>query len=146
MAGDDAMTTPRRPGGHGLDLADERLGRFWAERHLATLTTLRRDGTPHVVPVGATLDVGTATVRVITSRGSRKARHVAAAGPAGAPVAICQVDGRRWSTVEGRAVIRDDPASVGEAERRYAGRYRQPRPNPERVVIEVRVTRVLGSL
>ena len=29
---------------------------FLAERHLATLTTLRRDGTPHVVPVGFTYD------------------------------------------------------------------------------------------
>jgi PPOX class probable F420-dependent enzyme len=140
------MGSPRRPGRHGLDLADERLALFWRERHLTTLTTLRRDGTPHVVPVGATLDAQAATVRVITSRGSHKARHVAAAGPAGAPVAICQVDGRRWSTVEGRAVVRDDPASVAEAERRYAERYRQPRPNPERVVIEVRITRILGSL
>jgi len=34
---------------------------------------------------------------------------------------------------------------VAEAERRYAGRYRQPRPNPARVVIEVSITRVLGS-
>jgi hypothetical protein len=60
-------------------------------------------------------------------------------------VAICQVDGRRWSTIEGRAVVRDDPESVAEAERRYAERYRRPRPNPERVVIEVTITRVLGS-
>ena len=29
---------------------------FLTERHLATLTTLRRDGTPHVVPVGFTYD------------------------------------------------------------------------------------------
>ncbi|MEV0780869.1 pyridoxamine 5'-phosphate oxidase family protein, partial [Streptomyces sp. NPDC050428] len=27
---------------------------FWHERHLSTLTTLRPDGTPHVVPVGVT--------------------------------------------------------------------------------------------
>ena len=29
---------------------------FWTERHLCTLTTLRSDGTPHVVPVGVVLD------------------------------------------------------------------------------------------
>ena len=40
---------------------------FWTERHLCTLTTIRPDGTPHVVPVGVTLDVETATARVITS-------------------------------------------------------------------------------
>ena len=126
-------------------MTDDDLVAFWTERHLCTLTTLRADGTPHVVPVGATLDHAAGLARVIAARGSAKVRHIAAAGPAGAPVAICQVDGRRWSTVEGRAVVRDDPDAVGEAERRYAGRYRQPRPNPERVVIEVTVTRVLGS-
>ena len=31
---------------------------FLTERHLATLTTLRRDGSPHVVPVGFTYDAG----------------------------------------------------------------------------------------
>jgi hypothetical protein len=41
--------------------------------------------------------------------------------------------------------VREDPASVADAEARYAARYRTPRPNPERVVIEIAVTRVLGS-
>jgi F420H(2)-dependent biliverdin reductase len=136
----------RRHTDHRLDPADERLGAFWRERHLCTLTTLRADGTPHVVPVGVTLDPATATARVITSRGSLKARHVAAAGSAGAPVAVCQVDGRRWVTLEGRAIVREEPAAIADAERRYAERYRTPRPNPERVVIEIAVTRVLGSV
>jgi hypothetical protein len=34
-------------------LTDDVLG-FLTERHLATLTTLRRDGSPHVVAVGFT--------------------------------------------------------------------------------------------
>ncbi|MEZ0073532.1 pyridoxamine 5'-phosphate oxidase family protein [Planotetraspora sp. GP83] len=118
---------------------------FWRERHLCTLTTVRPDGTPHVVPVGVTLDLRTGIARVITSRGSHKARLVAGAGPEGAAVAVCQVDGRRWSTLEGRAVIRDEPEEVADAERGYAERYRPPRPNPQRVVIEIRVTRVLGN-
>ncbi|HEX8631046.1 MAG TPA: TIGR03618 family F420-dependent PPOX class oxidoreductase [Catenuloplanes sp.] len=139
------MSEPAPRVTHRLDVTDAQVGRFWTERHLCTLTTIRADGTPHVVPVGATLDQGSATLRVITSRHSAKARHVAAAGPAGAAVALCQVDGRRWSTIEGLAVVRDDPASVADAERRYALRYRPPRPNPDRVVIQVRVTRVLGS-
>jgi hypothetical protein len=33
----------------------------------------------------------------------------------------------------------------GDAELRYAQRYRTPRVNPRRVVIEVRIERVLGS-
>ena len=124
------------------DLSGADLRAFWAERHLCTLTTLRADGSPHVVPVGATLDPDAGLVRVTASRGSVKVRHVLAGR---GRVAVCQVDGRRWSTLEGRAVVRDDPAAVAEAERRYAGRYRRPRPNPERVVLEVTVTRILGA-
>ncbi|MEV5690160.1 TIGR03618 family F420-dependent PPOX class oxidoreductase [Micromonospora globbae] len=134
------------PIGHHLDMRDERVVAFFRERHLATLTTLRADGTPHVVPVGVTLDADAGLARVITSAASRKARRVAAAGPQGAPVALCHVDGRRWLTIEGRAVVRADAAAVAEAERRYAERYRTPRPNPQRVVLEITVTRLLGSL
>ena len=125
-----------------IDLASPALREFWTERHLCTLTTLRADGSPHVVAVGATLDPDAGVARVITSGGSAKVRHVRAGQTR---VAICQVDGRRWSTVEGTAVIRADRPSVADAEQRYAARYRVPRPNPERVVIEVTVTRVLGS-
>jgi hypothetical protein len=35
---------------------------------------------------------------------------------------------------------------VAEAEDRYAGRYRRPRPNPRRVVLVLDVDRALGSL
>jgi F420H(2)-dependent biliverdin reductase len=115
---------------------------FLAERHLATLTTLRADGSPHVVPVGVTYDAATRTARVITSGTSAKAGHVRAGHQR---VAVCQVDGRRWLTLEGTAVVRDDPASVTEAERRYAIRYRQPRENPARVVLEISVDRILGN-
>jgi hypothetical protein len=73
-----------------------------------------------------------------------KARRIRASGPA--PVAVCQVDGRRWSTLEGIAVLRDDPASVAEAERRYAERFRVPRVNPSRVVLEISVNRILGNM
>ncbi|MCT7354859.1 TIGR03618 family F420-dependent PPOX class oxidoreductase [Streptomyces sp. 15-116A] len=118
---------------------------FWQARHLCTLTTLRPDGTPHVVPVGVTYDPEARLARVITRRTSRKVRNVLAAGPEGAPVAVCQVDGGRWATLEGRAFVRTDPDRVAEAERRYAERYgRTPTPNPSRVVIEITLTRALG--
>jgi PPOX class probable F420-dependent enzyme len=110
------------------------------ERHLATLTTLRSDGSPHVVPVGFTYDADQALVRVITSRHSRKAIHLRSGGRA----AVCQADGPRWLTLEGRAQVTDEPGAVAEAVRRYAERYRPPRPNPDRVAIEIAVDRVLG--
>ncbi|SCL25160.1 PPOX class probable F420-dependent enzyme [Micromonospora nigra] len=133
-------------GDHRLAPHDERVVAFCRERHLATLTTMRADGTPHVVPVGVTYDPEAGLARVITGGGSRKARHVADAGAQGAPVAVCHVDGRRWLTIEGRAVVSSAAKAVAEAERRYAERYRTPRPNPDRVVIEITVTRLLGSL
>jgi PPOX class probable F420-dependent enzyme len=116
---------------------------FWTERHLCTLSTVRRDGTVHVTPVGVTLDLPTATARIICSRASHKARQILARP--GAAVAVCQVDGRRWSTLEGRAVVRSEPDRVADAERRYEQRYRKPRVNPQRVVIEITVTKVLGN-
>ncbi|MET9448185.1 pyridoxamine 5'-phosphate oxidase family protein [Streptomyces cinerochromogenes] len=124
---------------------DEPYLAFWRERHLCTLTTLRPDGSPHVVPVGVTYDAEARLARVITSGTSAKARHVRAAGPEGARVAVCQVDGRRWATLEGRARVRTEPERVAEAVRRYADRYeRTPSPNPSRVVIEIEVERTLG--
>jgi PPOX class probable F420-dependent enzyme len=126
-----------------LDEVSDEFRAFWTERHLACLVTLWADGSPHVVPVGVTLDLDARPplARVICSRGSVKARNAAARGVA----VVSQVDGRRWSTLEGVAVVRADPAAVAEAERRYALRYRQPRPNPERVVIEIAVRRALGQ-
>ena len=118
---------------------------FWRERHLCTLTTLRPDGSPHVVPVGVTYDAEARLARVITGGASAKAAHVRAAGAEGARVAVCQVDGRRWATLEGLAVVRTDPERVAEAVRRYAERYRRtPGPNPARVVIEIELTRAMG--
>jgi len=119
---------------------------FWRERHLCTLTTPRPDGSPHVVPVGVTYDPQARLARVITNKSSSKVAHVRAAGAEGARVAVCQVDGRRWATLEGRAFVRTDPERVAEAVRRYAERYeRTPAPNPARVVIEIELTRAMGQ-
>ncbi len=114
---------------------------FLAERHLAALTTLRPDGTPHVVAVGFTWDGEAGLVRVITNGGSRKAAHVRAGSPR---AVVAQVDGARWLALEGVPSVSAEPERVAQAVRRYAERYRQPRPNPERVVIEIAVDRVLG--
>ena len=113
---------------------------FLAERHLATLTTLRPDGSPHVVAVGFTWDDG--LVRVITDGGSRKAAHARRGGRA----VVAQVDGPRWLALEGVVTVSEDPERVQEAVRRYAERYRQPRENPTRVVLEIAVDRVLGRV
>jgi PPOX class probable F420-dependent enzyme len=114
---------------------------FLRERHLASLTTLRADGSPHTVPVGFTWDHEALVARVIASRGSAKVRQARA----GRPASLCQVDRRRWLTLEGTTRVLEDPEAVRDAEERYAGRYRPPRPNPERVVVVLDVVRVLGA-
>ena len=128
------------------DLTSPDLQEFWAERHLCTVSTVRRDGTLHVVPMGVVLDARTATAWAITSGGSQKVRNLEAGGERGSLIAVCQVDGRRWSTLEGRAVVRRDAESVQEAVRRYTERYRVPRTNPMRVALRIEVTRVLGNV
>ncbi|MFL6106914.1 MAG: pyridoxamine 5'-phosphate oxidase family protein [Marmoricola sp.] len=115
---------------------------FWTERRLCTVTTLRPDGTPHVVPMGVVIDPDTDTAWAITSKTSRKARNLANGGL----IAICCVDGRYWSTIEGTAIISDEPAAVAEAERRYAERYKVPRVNPNRVAIKISVSKVIGNV
>lgn len=124
---------------------DESFRQFWTERRLASLTTVRPNGTPHVVAVGVTVAFEQGIARVIASGTSYKARLIRAAGDAGLAAAVCQLEGRTWSTLEGRIRLLDDAASVRDAEERYAQRYRKPRENPHRVVLELAIGRVLGN-
>ncbi|MYU20587.1 TIGR03618 family F420-dependent PPOX class oxidoreductase [Streptomyces sp. SID8352] len=126
------------------DEHDDAFVRFWQERRVCLLATPRADGSPHLVPVGVTYDHATRIARVITSGDSAKVRHLARAERP--LVAVSQVDGRRWSTLEGTATVRDDPEAVRDAEARYEARYRKPRANPARVVIEIGVRRYLGTV
>jgi hypothetical protein len=89
--------------------------------------------------VGFTFEDG--VVRVIGSRGSQKFLNAQRSGRA----TVCSVDRARWISFEGPVVVREDPDAVAHAVALYAGRYRQPRVNPERVVLELTVERVLGS-
>jgi len=130
-----------------LTLTQDQLA-FVTDRHLATLSTVRRDGSPHVVPVAFTWDAGDGRARITTRSTSVKARRIARGGPDGAPLpaALCQVDGRRWLTLEGTITLSADPADVAEAVERYADRYRVLGDQPTRVVLHLRVDRVLGTV
>jgi PPOX class probable F420-dependent enzyme len=113
---------------------------FLAEYHLASLTTLRADGSPHVVPVGFSYDADAQLVRIITFEGSTKVRNARRGGRA----AVSQVDGGRWLTLEGTICATDDPDRVAAAVAGYAARYRQPSEREDRVALEIAVDRVLG--
>jgi len=115
---------------------------FLAERHLATLSTHRPDGTIHVAPVGFTYDAERRTARIITRNGSHKVANIEA--HPGARVSVCQVDGGRWLTLEGPAEVTASPDRVAEAVERYTHRYRQPGERDDRVAIEISVDRIMG--
>lgn len=113
---------------------------FLTERRLGTLTTVRVDGTPHVVAIAFTFDAATGSVWIITSDRTRKVTNVDAKRRA----AVCQVDGARWITLEGPAKVVRDTDRVAAAVEAYQIRYRPARPNPERVAIEIQVERIMG--
>ncbi|AEG44073.1 pyridoxamine 5'-phosphate oxidase family protein [Isoptericola variabilis] len=120
---------------------------FVTERHLATLTTLRADGSPHVVPVAFTWDADAGLLRITTKRGSVKAANARRRLPDGSPprAAVCQVEGGRWLTLEGTIEVSEDPDEVADAVARYARRYRQLEHDPERVVLRLTPDRVMAS-
>lgn len=117
------------------------LAEFWTERHLCTLSTLDRHGAPHAVPVGTTLDVEEQCAWIITRRGSQKVANLRR----DPRLAVTQVEGARWSSIVGTAEVLEDEASIARACARYAARYRDPTPNPERVAVRITVERFLGS-
>ena len=121
------------------NLGDDALS-FLGEYHLASLTTLRADGSPHVVPVGFGYDDADRTVRIITFASSVKYRKALRGGRA----VVSQVDGGRWLTLEGTVSGTDDPTRVARAVEAYAARYRQPGERGDRVAIEIAVDRIMG--
>jgi len=117
---------------------------FLGEYHLATLTTLRDDASPHVVAVGFSYDTGAQVARVITWAGSQKAVNAGRMQTRGQRAAVCQVDGGRWLSLEGPVRLVSDPEGVRAGVEGYAARYRQPKERDDRVVIEISVERILG--
>lgn len=113
--------------------------RFVSDYHLATLSTMARDSSLHVVAVGFTIADG--VVRIITSDGSQKVRNIERDPRA----TVAQVAGPEWLSIAGHAVIERDPDAVARAVELYAARYRQPRVNPKRVVIRIEPTKLMGS-
>ena len=120
-------------------ITDEMLA-FLSEYHLASLTTLRKDGSPHVVPVGFSYDPTMHVVRIITFPSSVKYKNALRGGRA----VVSQVDGGRWLSLEGIVSAVTEPTRVALAVDGYAARYRQPKEREDRVAIEIAVDRVLG--
>ena len=125
------------------DLPDDVLT-FLTESHLASLTTLRGDNSPHVVAVGFSYDSEARVARVITWADSQKARNASRMEQAGQRAAVCQVDRGRWLSLEGPVRLVTDAEGVRPGVSGYAARYSTPTERDDRVVIEIDVERMLG--
>ncbi len=121
------------------DLTPEMLA-FLAEYHLASLTTFRTDGSPHVVPVGFSYDHAQHVVRIITFSSSAKYKNALRGGRG----VVSQVDGGRWLTLEGVVSGTSDVQRVAAAVAGYAARYRTPGERDDRVAVEIAVDRIMG--
>ena len=126
------------------DQLDDNVLTFLRERHLATLTTLRTDGSPHVVAVGFSYDADAKVARVITWATSQKAINADRMEAAGQRAAVCQVDGGRWLALEGPVRLITDPNAIIAGVNGYAERYQPPKERDDRAVIEIDVDRILG--
>ncbi len=113
--------------------------RFLSEYHLATLSTMGPAGGIHVVAVGFTYVDG--VVRIITSDGSQKVRNIERDSRA----TVAQLSGPQWLSIAGAGVVERGADAVAYAVSLYAARYRQPRPNPRRVVLRITPDKTLGS-
>ena len=113
---------------------------FLTERHLASLTTLRKDGSPHVVPVGFSFDASRNEVLVITFAGSQKVKNAERGGRA----VVSQVDKGRWLSLEGTARVATDEVAVARGVAGYTARYQAPKERVDRVVIIIAVDKILG--
>ncbi|MFI7321995.1 pyridoxamine 5'-phosphate oxidase family protein [Streptomyces venezuelae] len=132
--------SPQRAGATAMSPAARR---FLTAPHTGVLSTLRPDGSPHLTPVRFTFDAPAGLARVLTVNTTRKVKNVLASPHA--RVALCQVDGFAWVSLEGTARVLDTPDRVAEGVRRYTERYFSGPPNPPgRVVVEITVDRVLS--
>ena len=117
---------------------------FLAERQLATLSIPRPGQSPHVTPVGFTWDDASGLARVITFADAHKVKLLA---DSGGEVALSQVDGGRWLTLEGTAQVTADPARCAIGTELYGQRYQPPKDRgADRRVIEIKVSRVMGRV
>jgi PPOX class probable F420-dependent enzyme len=111
--------------------------------HLAVVTTLRADGSPHNTVVWIDSDGGDVVFN--TARGRAKERHLLA----DARVSVVTVDGddfHRWLTVDGRATLVDEGADAHI--QALADRYQGGTPvgssgfGAGRVIVRVRPERI----
>jgi PPOX class probable F420-dependent enzyme len=109
--------------------------------NLATVATIRRDGSPHLTPVW--IDWDGQDVLFNTAEGRAKPRHIRRNPVVGVEV-IDGHDPYRWVSVTGPAEIVEEGAveHIQELSRRYTGRDFNLRADQKRLIVRVKPERV----
>jgi PPOX class probable F420-dependent enzyme len=110
-------------------------------KNLATVATIRRDGSPHLTPVW--IDWDGQDVLFNTAEGRAKPRHIRRNPVVGVEV-IDGHDPYRWVSVTGPAEIVEEGAveHIQELSRRYTGRDFNLRADQKRLIVRVKPERV----
>jgi PPOX class probable F420-dependent enzyme len=110
-------------------------------KNLATVATIRRDGSPHLTPVW--IDWDGEDVLFNTAEGRAKPRHIRRNPVVGVEV-IDGHDPYRWVSVTGPAEIVEEGAveHIQELSRRYTGRDFDLRADQKRLIVRVKPERV----
>jgi PPOX class probable F420-dependent enzyme len=114
--------------------------------YVGTVTTLRRDGSPHATIVW--VDVRDGVVGFNTARGRAKVRHIER-DPRVSLLVVDPNDPYKWVAVAGRAELVDDGADeqIDKLAKKYIGKETYPwrRPEEQRVSVWVRPEKVDSS-
>jgi PPOX class probable F420-dependent enzyme len=116
---------------------------FLREGHLATLTTLRADGSPHSTVLW--IDAADGAILVNTARGRAKERHLLA-DPRVSVAVHDPADFHRWLIADGTATLVDEgaPEHIDALADRYMGpgSARISRMGEQRVILRIEPARV----
>jgi PPOX class probable F420-dependent enzyme len=115
----------------------EKQKRFLAENpFVATVTTLRDDGSPHSTIVWVDLEDG--KVSFNTARGRAKPRHLER-DPRASLLVVDPNDAFKWVAVSGRAELTEEGADqqIDKLAKKYLGKDVYPWRNPEETRVKV---------
>jgi PPOX class probable F420-dependent enzyme len=120
---------------------DDQHAQLMKDQNLAAVTTLRRDGSPHVTPTW--IDWDGEHVLVNTARGRTKVRHVER-NPQVAVLVIDRGNPYNWVAISGPAELVDEGAEahIHELSHRYNGTDYPTREGEERVIVRITPERV----
>jgi len=119
----------------------EEQARLFKEANLATVATLRRDGSAQLTPVW--IDWDGENVVFNTAEGRAKPRNIRR-NPLVSIQVVDREDEYRWVSITGHAQISEEGAveHIHELSRRYRGRDYDLMPGQQRLIVRVRPERV----